>query len=259
MLDRFDYDSFFELVERLARTHRPLRFVDCADATPEGPFFVLRHDVDYSTGAALRLAELEHGRGIRATYGLLLNDLYYNLLSAAQAGVPRRLVELGHEVALHYDVGFLRAFPRERWHELLEAQAELLGRLAGEPVRTIAMHQPGLNGDDPFRGATRFLNAYDDRFFRDMPYLSDSCRAWRDAAWALLESGRLPPRFQLVLHPINWGEHDRERTRIFTEVHDELRARITAAQTSLLAAVARHPAVREHEQRLERRRGGAEA
>jgi hypothetical protein len=252
--DRFDDETYFRLLETLARTHRPVRFADLKEDPPPEPFFILRHDVDYSTAAALRLARLEAERGWRATYFLLPNSLYYNLLHPDHAAVASSLVDLGHEVGLHYDLGFFLAFPRERWEELLLEQASLLARLSGAPVDSIAMHQPGLNGPDPFRGGGRFLNAYDDRFFREMAYASDSCRAWRDAAWEMLGSGRIAPRLQLVLHPVNWSPSDRDRIAIFGGVHEDLRQVLYRAQADLLQKISRHAAVLEHEARAERER-----
>jgi peptidoglycan/xylan/chitin deacetylase (PgdA/CDA1 family) len=252
--DRFDDHTYFDLLERLARTHRPVRFVDLREGTPPEPFFILRHDVDYSTAAALRLARLEAERGLRATFFLLPSSLYYNLLHPDHAGVAPALVDLGHEVGLHYDVEFFRPFPRERWRELLLEQASLLARLSGAPVESIAMHQPALKGPDPFQGWDRFLNAYDDRFFREMAYVSDSCRAWRDAAWEMLAGGRIPPRLQLVLHPVNWSPSDRDRMAIFRGVHDDVRSVLDRAQADLLQKISRHTGVLEHEARAERER-----
>jgi peptidoglycan/xylan/chitin deacetylase (PgdA/CDA1 family) len=252
--DRFDDQTYFDLLEGLARTHRPVRFVDFQEGTPPEPYFILRHDVDYSTAAALRLARLEAERGFHATYFLLPNSLYYNLLHPDHAGVASALVDLGHEVGLHYDGRFFLAFPRERWEELLLAQASLLARLSGAPVGSIAMHQPGLHGPDPFRGCGRFQNAYDDRFFRDMAYVSDSCRAWRDSAWEMLAGGRIPPRLQLVLHPVNWSPSERDRMAIFRGVHDDLRSVLDRAQADLLQKISGHAGVLEHEARAERER-----
>lgn len=112
------------------------------------------------------------------------------------------------------------------------------------------MHQPALHGDDPFRGSEDgFLNAYDDRFTREMTYISDSCRAWRNREWEMLTGGELPRKLQLALHPINWGEVDRDRETIFRAVHDELMAATAAARDELLAKIACHGAVLEHEGR----------
>lgn len=252
MRDRFDHETYWWILDRLSRTHRQVRFADLKPGLPGAPFFILRHDVDYCPAAALRLAEMEAARGVRATYFLLLNTFYYNLLSPEHADVARRIAELGHEVGLHYDLRFLQAFHRERWEELVNEQARLLGKLSGVAVESIALHQPALVGEDPLRGRTGFLDAYEDRFFKETVYVSDSCRAWRDAAWRLLTTGPVPDRLQLVLHPVNWDLEDRDRGAIFAGLHAELRDRLDEAERDLAEKVSRHSGVLEHEARLRR-------
>jgi hypothetical protein len=255
MRDSFDYATYWSLLGRIAATHRVVRFADFAadEAAASGarePFCILRHDVDYSPAAALRMAEQEAGRGIRATYFLLAGTRYYNLLAPEHAHVARTLVEWGHEVGLHYDVNSFAPFAREEWPRLLRAQAALLGEISGQAVTSIAMHQPALNGTDPFAGMDLgFVNAYDARFTRESTYVSDSCRAWRNRGWEMLADGPLPPRLHLCLHPINWGAHDRDRVTIFRDVHDELAAGLADAGEELLAKIACHSGVLEHEAR----------
>lgn len=253
MRDSFDYATYWSLLTRISVTHRIVRFADFAREQAgnlDEPFCILRHDVDYSPAAALRMAEQEAARGIRATYFLLAGTGYYNLLAPEHAHVGRTLVALGHEVGLHYDVNSFTPFPLEEWPRLLRAQAALLGEISGEPVRSIAMHQPALNGADPFRDLDLgFINAYDDRFTRDSTYVSDSCRAWRNSGWEMLTSGTFPRRLHLCLHPINWSEHDRDRVTIFRDVHDELTAKLAVARDELLAKIACHSGVAEHDAR----------
>jgi len=62
MRDSFDYGTYWWIIERLSRTNRPLRFADLASGFPTAPFFILRHDVDYSPAAALDLADQEARR-----------------------------------------------------------------------------------------------------------------------------------------------------------------------------------------------------
>jgi hypothetical protein len=252
MRDSFTYADYRALVEALTRSHTPVRFVDLREEVPPNPFVILRHDVDYSPHAALRMATLESEAGWRSTYFLLPNGPYYNLLDPRHAGLARRLVDLGHEVGLHYDVRFLDAFPRKDWDELLDAQARLLEMLSGQKVVSIAMHQPGLNGEDPFTLRTDRLNAYHPRFVRHTTYISDSCRAWRDAAWRILSEGPLPARLQLCLHPVNWAESDRSRAEIFAAVRRDLVSSIDRGHADLMEKVEAHGGVREHEARCKR-------
>lgn len=256
MRDSFDFETYWWIVDRVRATNRFVRFDAFRHSDVTEPFCLLRHDVDYSTAAALRMAEREAERGIAATYFLLVNSIYYNLLAPEHAGVARRLSALGHEVGLHYDVDFFRPFPRGEWNNLITAQAALLGELAGNEVTAIAMHQPALHGEDPFAAdSAGFLNASSARFTRDVTYVSDSCRAWRDTGWSMFESGPIPPRLQLALHPINWSDGDRGREAIFQAVHDDLARDIHEAGRDLLAKIAVHSGVREHEARTAREKG----
>ena len=252
MHDSFTYSAYGSLVGRLARTHALRRFAELKDGIPPAPFVILRHDVDYSPRAALQMATLEAEAGWRATYFLLPSGPYYNLLAPEHAGLPRRLVELGHEVGLHYDVRVFEPFPRPEWDEILDAQAHLLAALSGQDVSSIAMHQPALHGADPFASRAGFLNAYHPRFVREATYISDSCRAWRDESWRVLSEGPLPARLQLLVHPVNWAETDRGRSEIFAAVHRDLVRSIDGIHADLMQKVGEHAAVKEHDARAAR-------
>lgn len=255
MNDRFDYATYRELLARIRATHRILAFADVGPQNPPEPFCILRHDVDYSTAAAIRLAIREAEQGIRATYFLMVGSDYYNLLSPQDSHIARTLTGLGHEVGLHYDVNTFLPFPRSEWLRLLHAQAALLSDLAGAPVRSIAMHQPALNGADPFaEEPLPYLNAYAPRFTRDATYVSDSCRAWRDDGWAMFADSRLPPHLQLCLHPINWNDIDRDRVALFRSLHSDAAERVVLRGEHLLEKIACHSGVLEHEARLGRQR-----
>ena len=111
---RFTYGRYDAFVDRLAADPRldvlPLRDLGAAD--PGGRVLVgLRHDVDNRFDSALRFAELEHRRGVRATYFVLHTARYYGSLGPGSARhdprlLPalRRLQELGHEVGWHNDL-----------------------------------------------------------------------------------------------------------------------------------------------------------
>ena len=74
----FDLDHFAELVDAArAGGYRFAHF----DRPPDPGDLLLRHDVDLSLDAALRLGELESGREATATYFLMTKSVFYNLAS----------------------------------------------------------------------------------------------------------------------------------------------------------------------------------
>jgi hypothetical protein len=211
MLNEFTYDAYRQLLELARAGRRNLRFRDVTVGDDAGGYFILRHDVDFSPEAALRMAEFESRLGVRATYFLLFSADFYNLLSAAYCGLPRRLVALGHEVGLHYDLACYDIIRRDRPLEVLQHQAAALSQLSGERVHSIAMHNPSVYGADALQHAGGFINAYDPKYSREIAYFSDSCGAWRNETAAMLQTGALPERFQLLIHPIFWDQGPGDR------------------------------------------------
>jgi hypothetical protein len=206
MFEEFTYSTYGQLLELFCRSHQNLAFKDLPVGDPTSRYFVLRHDIDFSPEAALRMAGLESDLGIRATYFLLLSTSYYNLLSKEYCEFPRKLIELGHDVGFHYDVAVLSRSGNESLWTTLRSHVSILEQLTGTPVRAIAMHNPSVSGKDPFRGHPEYLNAYDEICVKEGAYFSDSCGVWRPETLGVFQRGILPPRFQVLVHPIFWGE-----------------------------------------------------
>jgi hypothetical protein len=249
MLNEFTYAEYQRLLELAAARNRNLRFADLAAAGDTSRYFILRHDIDFSPEAALRMAEFEHAHGVRASYFLLFSSAFYNLLTENYCSVPRRLIELGHEVGLHYDLACYDLINRNQPLEVLQNQADALSQLCGKRVESIAMHNPSVYGADVFQHVSQFINAYDPRYTSEIAYFSDSCGAWRNDTAAIFANGDMPPRFQLLIHPIFWDHEPGDRwTRMNSVVEGQMRVlRDSAAATRALWT--RHTGVLQHEAR----------
>lgn len=249
MLARLDLDTYAALLERL-RADRPIVGFPDALEMPDQPYALVRHDIDFSPEAALRMARLEAELGVRATYFLLLEGPCYGLLTAPHHEIPRRLVELGHEVGLHYAADIFDSLDEAAAVAAVEAQAALLATLSGEPIRVVARHNPSLGGTPP-PVPPGLIDAYDPRFTTDVEYISDSCGAWRDATVALLTEDDLPPRVQLLVHPLFWTAAGEDRWMLLDQLHAQ-RVDSVDAYTQYLRDVWRtHAGVREHDARTE--------
>ena len=249
MLDQFTYEEYGELLQLIRTGRANLRFADCEWAEVPPRYFLLRHDIDFSPEAGLEMARFETARGIRATFFLLLSSPFYNLMSEAYCTVPRQLAALGHEVGLHYDVKAMAERARGDLLEELETEVHQLGRLAGEPIRSVAMHNPSVHGEDPFLLGTRFINAYDQRFTKDIAYFSDSCGAWRNTTFEILTSGQLPDRLQLLVHPLFWGGQSGNRWERLQTFVNGSQTKLLKQQEEIRELWLTHPGVREHDSR----------
>lgn len=153
------------------------------EGEPRDGDLLLRHDVDLSLDAALRLAELEADAGARATYFLMTESVFYNLASDEGEHALARLRELGHRVGLH------AVYPHARLDDRFE------------PV--VAWHNPDPDYmTAPVEGA---LNVMSEPWFAPTTYRSDSNQHWRSGCpHGELRSGAFP-WLQLLTHPEIWA------------------------------------------------------
>ena len=143
---------------------------------------ILRHDVDLSLDAALRMAQLEAEEGATATYFLMTESIFYNLASPEGVSALARLRELGHRVGLH------AVYPSFALDERFD------------PV--VAWHNPDPEYmTAPVPGA---VNVMQDGWFDPPTYRSDSNQRWRfGCPHEELRAGAFP-WLQLLTHPEIW-------------------------------------------------------
>lgn len=165
---------------------------------PERGTVLLRHDVDLSLDAAVRMAELEAERGVVATYFLMTRSVFYNLASSEGERALARLRDLGHAVGHH------AVYP----HVDLDTRFD--------PV--LAWHNPDpAYMREPVGGAVNVMQA---PWFDPATYRSDSNQHWRSGhPGAELRAGAFP-WLQLLVHPEIWaypGERMGETMRALVE------------------------------------------
>lgn len=176
----FDFAHYAELLT--AAQAGGYRFAAFGEGPRDGDLF-LRHDVDLSLDAAVRMAELEAEAGATATYFLMPESVFYNLASKEGTAAIARLRQLGHRVGLH------AVWPR----------AALDDRF--DPV--VAWHNPDPEYmTAPVEGA---LNVMSEPWFAPATYRSDSNQRWRHGCpHAELAAGAFP-WLQLLVHPEIWA------------------------------------------------------
>jgi hypothetical protein len=195
----FSLEGFGAILSRaLALGYRivPFREFELPDKLP---VLLLRHDLDGPLKGAQAIAELEAGVGVRATFFVQTAGDFYNLLSMTNRSLLRRLVDLGHEVGLHYEA---KRYVGGDGRTSLRSDLRLLEDLTGQPVRSASQHIP-VDGDAVALDRYVENEAYAPRFTQPpMTYISDSLMAWRQATpHDLLDRGA---SFQLLTHPETW-------------------------------------------------------
>lgn len=171
------------------------------------PHVLWRHDVDMSVHRALKLAEIESRAGVKSTYFFLLHSDFYNLLEGGITRRARRIVELGHRAALHFDPDYYpecktlaQLQPKLRWEQ------RLLEDILSTPVDAFSLHDPTpqtltLFTRDKIVGMT---NAYGKSLRKDYEYCSDSNGYWRHKRLLDLVTSGEAAKLHVLTHPEWW-------------------------------------------------------
>lgn len=209
MNQNFTIKSYTELLTYFKQTHNFTLFKEYDQLDTQNTI-LLRHDIDYSLKHAFEIAKMESELGVKSTYFLLFSSPFYNMLDEENINLAKEIANLGHEIGLHYDVSVLLKGNSSNPQSLFEAEINILSNIIDHPIRTIAMHNPSISGDDIFRN-TGYINTYSEQFVKGMAYFSDSCMAWRNNFIEHLEKNNFPQKMQLLIHPILWSEKELNR------------------------------------------------
>jgi hypothetical protein len=175
----FDLAHYRELLD--SANSGGYRFAAFGEGPADGDLF-LRHDVDLSLEAALRMAEVEADAGAQATYFLMTESVFYNLASKEGAAAITGLRDLGHWIGLH------AVYPSAQLDERFET--------------VVAWHNPDREYmTAPVQGA---INVMGERYFCPPTYRSDSNQRWlHGCPHEELRAGAFP-WLHLLVHPEIW-------------------------------------------------------
>ncbi len=188
---------------------------------------ILRHDVDKKPGNSLRFAEIEHDRGLKASY------FFRVVTESLQVDKLLAIAKLGHEIGYHYeDMDPAKGDPQEAIKSF-EQNLEKLRKLA--PIDTICMHGSPLSKFDnkdlwqhyDYHEYGIIGEPYFDLDYGKIFYITDTGRKWnnRDASIRdkvnspfeievkstehfieLIKAGEMPDQMMINTHPQRWND-----------------------------------------------------
>jgi peptidoglycan/xylan/chitin deacetylase (PgdA/CDA1 family) len=177
------------------------------DGRPSSGEVLLRHDVDLSVEAALRMARIEADHGVRSAYFFLLTSSLYNVFERPARAQIREIESLGHDVGLHFSTHTYwpkADLPRE--DELtarVETELSALDTVVEEPLTTVSFHIPPIWVLD--RAFEHVPSTYEPQYFSEIGYLADSGQRWRDQPPTARD---FPETLQVLTHPGLWHDDD---------------------------------------------------
>jgi hypothetical protein len=200
----FSYRYFESLLESVKQSFELRLIGDGLNGGPTRPQLFLRHDVDVSLSRALPMAEIECQHKVRATYMFIPDSRLYNVQALAGRRVLSRLKDLGHEIAVHFDLDEARRLngsALDKSEGDINRACQIIEDITGAAVRSVSFHRPipgFLYG--PLTIGNR-VNAYARELM--VNYISDSRGQWQRPVLKIpRKRGTVT---QLLIHPIWWG------------------------------------------------------
>jgi hypothetical protein len=182
-------------------------FSDYHSFDKKAKFILWRHDVDFSLDYSLELAAIEKEEGVRSTFFLLLHSEYYNLLEAKNTQAVRSIVEMGHDIGVHFDTHYYNVNTEDKIEQALMLEKYFLQDIFKVEIRAFSFHNTTpftMNCMNWSYGG--LINTYAAYFQNEVSYCSDSNGIWRyDRLEDVLQNPNIE-RAQILTHPEWWQE-----------------------------------------------------
>lgn len=234
--NEFTESRYRELI-RLAREN--YRFVSYDCYKQPGKQVIWRHDIDLSVHRAVALARIEAEEGVKSTFFIHFHSLFYNLLEADVTKLVFEIIDMGHDIGLHFDPGYYEAQPSGLSvpvEERLSQERDWLQSITGRVIKTFSLHNPDIGLWQETLGLEKIsglVNA-SSLFIREhYEYCSDSNGYWRFKSLGDVLQSAQSERLHILTHPEWWtpepmSPRDRisrcinERARSVHRRYDEL-------------------------------------
>ena len=175
-------------------------------------FILMRHDVDFSPSAAVKMAKLEREIGVSTTYFLQLHSYFYSVFGDKEFPL-QKILELGHELGCHYDLRFLKAFPTVK--KGLKAEIGILEQFAQTKILSYSQHDPSVDGYSSIE-MPGYIDAYALTKAHSIKYLSDSVQRWREGCFCQ-HLGK-HKQMQVLIHPELWSQTGMTADKIYSRL-----------------------------------------
>ncbi len=204
-MNQFSFKEYQNILRKMKSSHRTLSFRDCKELGFDGvmsidKFVIMRHDIEASIENALKIAKLDASENISSTFFFLLTG-DYNIFSEHDAPKVRDIIELGHDIGLHYDASFLSSFSSDL-PNIITKQSRFIESFFDIKIHAASCHKPMRYGKLSDTGD--LIDPYDRNYMTQIKYISDSNQAWREGG--ILKNLDDFDKIQLLTHDICWSK-----------------------------------------------------
>ncbi|MBA3664215.1 MAG: hypothetical protein H0W61_08410 [Bacteroidetes bacterium] len=170
-------------------------------------FILWRHDIDFSMHRALKMAQVEAEEGVQSTYFVLLHSEFYNLFEKEISNLLIQIINLGHEIGLHFDSHYYDIKTEKDLEKKLQLEKNILEEFFPAKIKCFCFHinnEFTLNCNKPSYAG--LVNAFSENFQKNIPYCSDSNGFWRFKRLEDVLNDPSVKKLQVLTHPELWQD-----------------------------------------------------
>ena len=203
----FTYEHYSDTLKNIKKTHKFSSYKNYSTND-----VILRHDVDTSLIAALKLAQIENDLDISSTFFLYLSSEFYNSFGEKSHKMINQILDLGHKIGLHYSEDFILKNNLDP-SNTIRKEIDFFEYHYNTTIEAISAHEA--NSFPPSMKISlpdNVENAYSEKFVKDRKYLSDSAMFWREGCFC--QHFTHFDKLQILIHPMWWNENKKTRSEI---------------------------------------------
>jgi len=190
---------------RLAKTK--WQFIDITRYKQDVTVCFWRHDVDLSLKRAYRISSIEAQENVFSTYFLNLHSRFYNLLESDSLKLVFKIIDLGHQIGLHFDMNYFTHLNRKNGSldSNIKKEKKFLKNILDIKLNGVSFHNP----DDSILTSKAdvvcgMVNTYGPYFRKHYAYCSDSNGYWRHRHLEDVLLNNKSKNIHILTHPGWW-------------------------------------------------------
>jgi len=172
------------------------------------PFILLRHDIDLDLKKAVIMSNIEHEMGVRATYFIMLRNIFYNTFSKSGMESINKIIENGHNIGLHFDCSvYPKEFTIENYKMSCKKELQIFENWFDIYINVVSYHRPNnFIFDNNGNISGKYYNTNEHYFTTISKYYSDSRGKWKYGYPLDGEQFKQKKPLHITIHPIWWNE-----------------------------------------------------
>jgi hypothetical protein len=210
--EKYHFNDFTQshYIEILKLAKQNYLFANYENFKEKEAFLIWRHDVDFSMEYAIELAKIENDLNIKSTYFLHIHSEFYNLLEYRSKKQIKQLINLGHDIGVHFDTHYYNIRSKDEIEKHLSYEKNLFIRFFEKVPVAFSFHNTNefiISCQDEYYAELK--NTYAKVFQSEIGYCSDSNGYWRfDRLYDVIKSKKYK-KLQVLTHPEWWQEEVR--------------------------------------------------